>query len=241
MNVLALIHEAPPCAGVFAEAAEARGDSIEEWSLAWGTPPALPLDEYGAVMIFGGVMNTHEEDDHPWLKDEDALIRRFLVEGKPMLGICLGGQLIAKATDTPVVRTERPEIGFFEVGLLPAAQDDPLFRSCPDRMMALEWHYYRFDLPHGAVPLARNDLCWQAYRLGETAWGLQFHAETTRADWLRWVAEWEAIDGADRTGFEPEQLRVETDLHIGRWNELGFGLSTRFLEVAERAGSTRRG
>jgi GMP synthase-like glutamine amidotransferase len=240
VHVLALIHEPPPCAGVFAEAAQARGDELEEWSLAWGTPPSRAIEDYDAVMLFGGVMNTHEEDDYPWLRLEDALVKRFLAEGTPTLGICLGGQLIAKATGTPVVRAEWPEIGFFEVEKLPAAADDPLFAPMPERMMALQWHYYRFELPEGAVPLARNDLCWQAYRLGEAAWGLQFHAETTRADWLRWIDEWEAAEGVDRTGFEPDALREQTDLHIGRWNELGYGLATRFLEVAERRAGRRR-
>ena len=108
------------------------------------------------------------------------------------------------------------------------------YGEASERMMALEWHYYRFELPAGAVPLARNALCWQAYRLGEAAWGLQFHAETTRTDWLRWIDEWDSINGADRTGFDPAQLRADTEAHIGRWNELGFGIATRFLEAAER-------
>lgn len=240
MDVLALIHEKPPCSGIFAQAAEARGDRIEEWSPAWDEPPSRPIEEYGAVMIFGGVMNTHEEDDYPWLRDEDALIRRLLEHGTPMLGICLGAQLIAKATDTPVVRADWPEIGFYDVELLPAAKDDPLFFGLPDRVMALQWHYYRFELPPSAVPLARNALCWQAYRLGDTVWGLQFHAETTRADWLRWIAEWEAIPDADRSGFDPDRLRAETDFYIGRWNEIGYELATRFLEVAERAAPASR-
>lgn len=233
MRVLALIHEAPPCSGVFAEAAAARGDEVEEWSLAWGTPPSQPLDEYGAVWLFGGVMNTHEEDDHPWLREENLLIRSFLEREVPMLGICLGGQLIAKATHAGISKAPRPEIGFHEIWLTPEAADDPLFAGLPERMMALQWHYYRFDVPAGAVTLAANSVCPQAYRLGELAWGLQFHAETSREDWLRWIGEWEAIPGADRSGFDPDLLREETDLYMERWNELGRELAGRFLAVAE--------
>jgi GMP synthase-like glutamine amidotransferase len=101
--------------------------------------------------------------------------------------------------------------------------------------MALQWHYYRFQLPAGAVPLAKNGVCPQAYRLGELAWGLQFHPETTREDWLRWIAEWDSLPGVDRTGFDPETLYAEVDLHMGAWNDFGRGLATRFLTVAERS------
>jgi GMP synthase-like glutamine amidotransferase len=235
MNVLALVHEEGPCSGVFAEAAAARGDEVEEWSVAWGTPPARALDEYGAVWIFGGVMNTHEEDDHPWLREENLLLQTLLDRRMPMLGICLGGQLIAKAVHAEITPVPVPEIGFQPVWLTPEAASDPLFAGLPERLMALQWHYYRFDLPAGAVRLAENPVCPQAYRLGEVTWGCQFHAETTREDWLRWIAEWEALPGADRTGFDPDELRAEIDLYMDTWNELGRELATRFLAVAERS------
>jgi GMP synthase-like glutamine amidotransferase len=235
MHVLALIHEEGPCSGVFAEAAAARGDQVEEWSVAWGTPPARALDEYGAVWIFGGVMNTHEEDDHPWLREENLLLQTLLDRGMPMLGICLGGQLLAKAVHTEVTRSPVPEIGFHPVWLTPSAATDPLFAGLPERLMTLQWHYYRFDVPAGAVRLAENGVCPQAFRLGELAWGLQFHAETTHEDWLRWVAEWEALPGVDRTGFDPDALRAEVPLYMDDWNELGRELATRFLAVAERS------
>ena len=235
MHVLALIHEEGPCSGVFAEAAAERGDTIEEWSPASGTPPSLALDEYGAVWIFGGVINTHEEDDNPWLREENGLLQSFLARGVPMLGICLGGQLIAKACHAAITPAVMPEIGFHEVELLPAAASDPLFSGLPDRLMALQWHYYRFDVPAGAVALAENPVCTQAYRLGDVVWGLQFHAETTREDWLRWVAEWEALEGVDKTGFEPDRLRAEAEVHMARWNDVGRELASRFLGVAERS------
>jgi GMP synthase-like glutamine amidotransferase len=233
VRVLALIHEVGPCSGVFAEAAAERGDEVEEWSPAYGTPPARPLEDYDAIWLFGGVANTHEEDDYPWLRDENVLIQELLARGVPMLGICLGGQLIAKAAGAAVHRTSRPEIGFHELRLTPEAASDPVLGGLPERMLALQWHYYRFDLPTGAVLLAENDVCPQAYRLGDVVWGLQFHAETTRDDWLRWVAEWEAIPDADRTGFDPDRLREETELHMARWNDIGREIASRFLAVAE--------
>jgi GMP synthase-like glutamine amidotransferase len=235
VNVLALIHEEGPCSGVFAEAAAARGDTVEEWSPAWGTPPGLALDEYQAVWILGGIVNTHEEEDHPWLREEHALLQTFLSRGMPMLGVCLGGQLIAKACHAEVSPASVPEIGFHEVRVLPPASDDPLFSGLPERIMALQWHYYRFAVPAGAVTLAENALCPQAYRIGDVVWGLQFHPETTRADWLRWIDEWDALDGVDKTGFDADALRAEVELHMARWNDFGRELATRFLGVAERS------
>ena len=151
MQILALIHEPGPCSGVFVDSAAERGDTIEEWSLAWGTPPSRPLDEYEAVFAFGGVMNTHEEESHPWLREENMLMQRFLDQGVPLLGICLGGQLIAKAAQAPVTRAAEPEIGWCDVELLPDRRDDPVFNRLPSAMKALQWHHYRFDLPGGAV------------------------------------------------------------------------------------------
>jgi GMP synthase-like glutamine amidotransferase len=240
VHVLSLIHEEPPCSGVFADVAAERGDTLEEWSLAWRSPPRRPLDEYDAVFAFGGVMHTHEEHAHPWLLEENMLIQRFLDQGVPLLGICLGGQLIAKAAHTPVTKAAEPEIGWFEVELLPDAADDAVFAALPHRFMAYQWHHYRFDLPGGAVPLAESAICLQAFRLGRLAWGLQFHCEVTRELVLDWTAAYEAQPDADPTGFHPGLMRADTDLHIGQWNEIGREISGRFLQVAERATSLSR-
>lgn len=239
MYVLSLIHEDPPCSGVFAEAAAERGDALEEWGLAWGTPPPRPIDEYGAVMIFGGAMHVDQERYHPWLHEENLLIQRLFDQHVPVLGVCLGGQLVAKAAHGRVGPAPEAEVGWREVRLAAAAADDPLLSLYPERFPALQWHYYRFELPSGAAPLAESAACLQAFRLGELAWGLQFHAETTREDFLRWIEEFDATPGADRTGFDPDRMRAETELYIERWNEQGRELASRFLTIAERAGATR--
>jgi GMP synthase-like glutamine amidotransferase len=233
MEILALIHEQGPCSGVFADSAAERGDTIEEWSLAWGTRPARPLDEYDAVFAFGGVMNTHEEHYHPWLREENLLMQRFLDQGVPLLGICLGGQLIANAAHAPVTRATEPEIGWYDLELLGRSNDDPVFGGLPTVMKALQWHYYCFDLPGGAVPLARSPVCLQAFRLGELAWGLQFHCEVTREMLTDWI---DAVVGQDEPGNDVlEEMRSGIDRHIEEWNDVGRTISTRFLQVAQRA------
>jgi GMP synthase-like glutamine amidotransferase len=235
VQILSLIHEPPPCSGVFVESAAERGDTLEDWSLAWGTPPPRPLDEYDAVFAFGGVMNTHEEQFHPWLREENLLMQRFLDQGVPLLGICLGGQLIAKAAHARVTRAADPEIGWCDVDLLPGAADDPVFGSLPRRMKALQWHYYRFDLPGGGVPLAESPSALQAFRLGELAWGLQFHCEVTGEMLHSWI---DAVLGQDEPGDDVLQaMRDGIDRHIDAWNDVGRDISSRFLRVAEHAGT----
>jgi GMP synthase (glutamine-hydrolysing) len=232
MDLLALIHEQGPCSGVFADVAAERGDTIEEWSMAWGTPPPRPLDDYDAIMAFGGVMDTHEEHHHPWLREENMLMQRFLDQGVPLIGLCLGGQLIAKAAHAAVTRAREPEIGWCEIELLPTAASDPVFGGLPGRFVGLQWHYYGFDLPSGAVALAESPVCLQAFRLGEAAWALQFHCEVTGEMLHQWA---DAVEGQAEPGSEVlGRMREGIDRHLGDWNAIGREICSRFLTVTER-------
>jgi GMP synthase (glutamine-hydrolysing) len=225
MDVLAVIHGEKVRAGVFGDAVEARGHRLEEWSLAWDTSLPRPLDAYGAVLVFGGAMHADQEGHHPWLREENLFLQRLLDLHKPVLGICLGAQLLAKAAHADVGPAREPEIGWYPVELTEEAGDDPLFRSLPPRFDVFQWHYYAHGLPAGAVELARNDLCTQAFRLGESAWGVQFHPEVTLAQVEGWMEDDEPI---------PRGLLDETRGRIGAWNELGKSLCDAFVGVAER-------
>src|SRR5690349_14018973 len=138
MNVLALIHGDEVRSGVFADAAAARGDRIEEWSLAWGTPPPRPVDEYGAVIVFGGAMHADQDHLHPWLREETLLIQRLLNTGVPVLGVCLGAQLLARAAGAPVFASPEPEVGWHTVELTDAGREDPLLRGAPASFTAFQ-------------------------------------------------------------------------------------------------------
>ena len=225
MHVLSVIHGEKVRAGVFGEAVEARGHVVEEWSLAWGTSLPRPLDAYGAVLVFGGAMHADQEGHHPWLRDENLFLQRLLDLHTPVLGICLGAQLLAKAAHADVGLAREPEIGWFPVELTEAAADDPVLSRMPERFDAFQWHYYAHSVPAGAVELARNDLCTQAFRLGDTAWGVQFHPEVTLEQIESWMQEDEPI---------PAGLLDQTRERIGAWNELGKGLCEAFVGVAER-------
>ncbi len=97
---------------------------------------------------------------------------------------------------------------------------------------ALEWHSYEFRLPAGATPLAHSDRCLQAFRAGRRAWGIQFHAEVTGADFASWLDQYATDPDAVAIGLDPDRLRAETAPRIAGWNYLGRALCERFLDVA---------
>jgi GMP synthase (glutamine-hydrolysing) len=228
VRVLAIVHGSKARSGVFGEVAAKRGHTLDEWSLAWSSPPPQPVDAYDAVFIFGGSMHADQDHRHPWLREETFFIQRLLDLHVPVLGVCLGAQLIARAAHAPVHPAPEPEIGWVPVELTGAVTTDPVFTRLPERFDAFQWHYYTYGLPAGAEELCRSDVCTQAFRLGETAWGIQFHAEVTDEQIRSWCKE-APEELADST-----QLLAETAERIAAWNELGRTLCAGFLEVAER-------
>jgi GMP synthase-like glutamine amidotransferase len=231
MDVLSVIHGGNARAGVFADVVRERGHRLDEWSLAWGTPLPLPLDSYGAVLVFGGAMHADQADRHPWLREENFFLQRLLDLGIPTLGICLGVQLLAKAAHSWVGPAPEPEIGWYDVELTDEGLDDPLLGLLPPRFESFQWHYYTHGVPAGAVELAQSERCTQAFRLGERVWGVQFHPEVMLEQIESWVAD---MDDPPPNG---KQLLAETLPRIERWNELGRTLCGGFCEVAERVGA----
>ncbi|HEY8466978.1 MAG TPA: type 1 glutamine amidotransferase [Solirubrobacterales bacterium] len=236
MRVLAVTHQRDAAAGVFADACADFGAELDAWWIANGeAPPADPLG-YDAVFAFGGSMNAHEEDQHPWLRDEKALLRALVEREVPLLGVCLGAQMLADALGGSAPKAAQPEFGWHRVEVLPAGEQDPLVGPLKPAFEALEWHRYEIALPPGAVELARSALCVQAFRVGSApAWGIQFHAEVSEADALSWLADDRGEDYFIATGIDPARLEAEIRERIGAWNDLGREFCTRFLRVAAGA------
>ena len=135
------------------------------------------LKDLDLVIVMGGPMSINDEAAFPWLHDEKNFIRAAVQAGIPMLGICLGAQLIAGALGARVYKNARPEIGWFPVTAAPNAGDCFHF---PEQCLAFHWHGETFDLPPGAFLLASSEACKnQAFQIGRHVLGLQFHLETT--------------------------------------------------------------
>jgi GMP synthase (glutamine-hydrolysing) len=150
------------------------------------------LEAIGGLIVFGGEMNVDEIDRHPYLQTQRELVRRAVEAGLPVLGICLGAQMLARAFDAPVYRAPVRELGFKPVRVTDFGQRDALLGAFQTGDRVFQWHEDTFDLPAGAdLLVAGDDVPIQAFRLGGNAWGVQFHLEAD-ADgleaWLR-VAE----------------------------------------------------
>lgn len=131
-----------------------------------------------ALLVLGGPMNIYEHERYPWLSREKRFIEGIVAAGKPVAGICLGAQLLADILGARVFRNPQAEIGWFPVSLTPSGQR--FWPELPNPMMAFHWHGDTFELPAGAMHLARSQGCvHQAYLYGDRVLGLQFHLEST--------------------------------------------------------------
>lgn len=232
MRVLAIVHQRDAGPGVFAQALRARGIELHEWLVPKDAGPPQEPGDYDAVMAFGGAMHADQEHLHPWLADEKRLLAELLEMGMPLMGVCLGAQLLAAAAGAAPRRLSEPEIGWHDVELTPGAARDAVLGTLPPRFEAFQWHSYECPLPDGAVELARSHGCLQAYRVGDGAWGIQFHAEVTAADAEAWTADYRSDPDAVAIGLDPVALREQTAIRIAAWNELGTGVAGRFAEFA---------
>jgi GMP synthase (glutamine-hydrolysing) len=169
-------------------------------------------------------MHPDQEDRHAWLRPELRFLERELERGTPLVGVCLGSQLIARAAGARVFQASEAEVGWLPVEVTESGSADPVAASLPQRFDAFQWHHYTHGLPDGAVELARSRVCTQSFRLGR-AWGVQFHPEVRAEQVESWLAD-DPEDVAD-----PAALRAETHERIEDWNELGRRLCSAFLQA----------
>lgn len=199
-------------------------------------PRTIPLDSASGLVVLGGPMNVDEVEAYPFLKAELDWIRQAVDRELPLLGICLGAQLLAKAMGKRVYSNAVKEIGWYDLEILPAAQDDQLFHGRGPIETVFQWHGDTFDLPDGAVHLAQGTTCVsQAFRVGRAAYGVQFHVEMTTDLIDQWLDEPHfSAEIAELDYVDAASIRAETPRRIPAMDDFSQCLLERFVRWCAR-------
>lgn len=218
--------------GTLETALTSAGLAFRYFDLHKDVPRQLPLDRASGLVALGGPMNVDEVDRYPFLANDVQWIEQAMAAEMPFLGICLGSQLLAKTLGAKVYPNGVKEIGWYPVELAPVAVDDPLFAQSGTRIV-FQWHGDTFDLPSGAVHLARSAACEnQAFRYGRNAYGLQFHIEMTAHmidDWLTQPNNYR--DLAELDYIDPVSIRKQTPCELPRLQTLAADVFGRFAAM----------
>lgn len=205
-EVLVLQHIACEPPGVYEDVLRERGAEICRVELDEGEPMPHDPSGFDAVIAMGGPMSATDDLTHPWLTEEKQAIADAVRAGVPFFGVCLGAQLLAASLGARVYQGSRPEVGVLPATLTEAGRRDPVFSVLPAELPTLQWHGDTFELPAGAVRLAGSSAYPnQAFRVGATAYAVQFHLEVSRAMAVEWAAvpeyanALEAIEGPARS------------------------------------------
>ena len=194
MRILYLVNALDSGPGVLLDEAAKAGTeadviyTVESRDLATGEARDLPetAEDFDALVVLGGVMGVYEEATYPFIDKTRRLVRRFHEEEKPVMGVCLGSQIVASAFGAPVYRMKERLAVQEEWGFLPqtwerAATDDPLLSDAAPGLSLMHWHGDTFDLPGEATRLSTRETCPnQSFRIGEKTYAFQFHLEVTR-------------------------------------------------------------
>jgi len=226
-TVAVIVHQADAGLGSVGQGLRDAGWEVVEHDVAHGAPfPAL--DDLDALVVLGASANVDEEADHAWIVPERELIRDALARDLPVLGICFGAQILAQAAGGEAYRMARPELGWIELAVV--ADEDPVLGGLPVDLTACVWHSFAAALPECATPLAHSPASLQAYRIGDSAWGIQFHPEVSEADFRRWIAR--GADDMVAAQVTRDVLEAGIDERMAGWQDVGREIGRRFASAA---------
>ena len=214
-------------------------EALESAALAWqyvrvfdGHPIPVDMKGAGGLIVMGGPEAVYQLDRYPYLRAEMALIENALKIGRPVLGVCLGSQLLAATLGVNVRRGAQKEIGWYPVKLRPEARNDPLLHGLPEKFVACHWHGDIFELPAGAMPLASSELTeLQAFRYGDKSWGLLFHVEMTQQIVTALVSEFS--EGLKRVGIDGDAIMAEAPRHLAGIADIAETIFSRWAATIQ--------
>ncbi|BDB24377.1 glutamine amidotransferase [Cupriavidus sp. P-10] len=217
-------------AGVIGDALRARGHALRVFQAGVDDLRPIVDDPADLLLILGGPIGVYETDAYPWLEGEIALIRQRLAAGGKIIGVCLGAQLIARATGARVYPGTR-EIGWAPIVPTPAGRDSALGELAAANWEVLHWHGDTFDLPPGAELLASTTAVTnQAYAIGNQVLALQFHPEVLPGDIEAWLIGHTVELG--KAGIDPRTIRARTAEVGAGVAAAGERMFARWLEQA---------
>jgi len=209
--------------------------TVELW--AGEKLPSRPIDAE-AIILLGGPMNVYQEMQYSFLKEENEFLKEALKQEIPILGVCLGAQLLAKASSAEVKKNPEKEIGWRCVDLTEEGKKDPLFSGLSPKPLVFQWHQDTFDIPVGATLLARGAGCVnQAFRIGRRAYGLQFHIEVTP----RMVESWADAYREETSGVDVKEMIAEAYRNNEEFNRQAGMLYLNFARIIEAAAGVTAG
>ncbi len=251
MHILYLVNalDSPP--GVLLDEAAGLGadatliDTVNGRDMGSGDARGVPESAAGfdGLVVLGGVMGVYEADRYPFIEESKRLVRRFHEEGKPVMGVCLGSQIVASAFGAPVYKMSEKLEADEEWGFVPqtweaAAARDPLLRDAAPELRTMHWHGDTFDLPTIDIPggvtrLATRDTCPnQAFRLGERTYAFQFHLEVTRAILDGWTTLRAKALNVARPTIE-ELIEPQIAAHLDAQEAFARRTMRRWMELAD--------
>lgn len=215
----------------------AAGLYLDVWDTRLAAVPPHPVSGYDGVLSLGGVDSAADEQGRPAVVAERELLTDALERRTPILGVCFGAQLLARAAGGSSHRADRAEIGWCTVDLEPDAETDVLLGGLPRTMPVFQYHYDTFRLPPTATVLGRNGDLLQAYRIGANAWGLQFHVEANPGLVYGWLGTY-GVEMRD-AGVDLDDLRAFTAAYAPTYRDVTWRVGAAFAQVVVAAHAAR--
>ncbi|HUQ51139.1 MAG TPA: gamma-glutamyl-gamma-aminobutyrate hydrolase family protein [Gammaproteobacteria bacterium] len=241
-RLLVFQHVAVEPLGTLDELIRARGHRIRFHNFE-RHPDAQPeVDRYRGLIVLGGPMNVDDQERRPHLKTELEAIERALEQGKPVLGICLGAQLLAHVLGAPVRRHSQAELGWYDLTVSSAGRNDPVLGVAGERLPVFQWHSYSYELPRDATHLASSATCeQQAFRWGSNAYGFQFHLEADEAVIERWLQlpSFRAELAAAGLPTDEQAIRGATSELVAATRQTAAAVFNNFLDLIGRPNRRR--
>jgi GMP synthase (glutamine-hydrolysing) len=229
-KVLVLQHAESENLGTIEDALVAAGVAFEYVRAFDGQPIPRDIDGSSGLIVMGGPMGVYETDRFPFLIQEMKLIESFLKAQRPILGVCLGSQLLAAALGAKVRKGKRKEIGWFLVEVSAASTHDRLWSGQPSRFVAYQWHGDIFDLPEGAVPLASSDITQvQSFCYGGLAYGILFHLEVTERHIWKMLKEF--AGEIQQENLDAEGILLQAGFLLPPLQQIGATIFRRWTEL----------